>query len=86
VGIHFRDGGLRHARDTLIGIAESGRAQRLLHLGLLRRGIFAAPRGMFSTSTPMTTTDIDQAAAAFAAALTELRGALEDESPALLAG
>ena len=84
LGLHLRDGEIRHARDTLRGIAESGRTMRLLHLGLLRRGVFMAPRGMLCISTPMGEDDIGAAAAAFADALAELRPALEDDCPNLL--
>lgn len=85
LGVHLRDGALRNARDSLRGYAESGRIGRLLHLGLLRRGIFSAPRGMLCISTPMGETEIDRAVSAFAEALAELRPAVEEECPNLLA-
>ena len=84
VGLHLWDGELRNARDTLVGYAESGRMARLLHLGLLRRGVFSAPRGMFCISTPMTEDEIARAAAAVLDALDELRPAVEEECPSLL--
>lgn len=84
LGLHFRDGEIRHARDTLRGIAESGRAMQWLHLGLLRRGLFMAPRGMLCISTAMGDAEIDTAAAAFADALAEIRPAVEEDCPNLL--
>ena len=84
LGLHLRTGEIRHARDTLRGIAESGRSMQLLHLGLLRRGLFMAPRGMLCISTAMGEPEIDTAAAAFADALVELRPALEEDCPNLL--
>ncbi len=84
VGLHLRDAGIRHARDTLRGFAESGRALRLLHLGLLRRGIFSAPRGMLCVSTPMGEAEIESAIVALSEALDELRPVLAEECPKLL--
>lgn len=86
VGLHLREGGIRHARDTLRGFAESGRALRLLHLGLLRRGIFSAPRGMLCVSTPMGEAEIESAIVALSEALEELRPVLAEEYPKLLRG
>jgi glutamate-1-semialdehyde 2,1-aminomutase len=79
------DGEIRNARDTLRGFAESGRMSRLLHLGLLRRGIFSSPRGMFNVSTAMTRDDVTTASDALADTLTELRPAIEQECPSLAA-
>ena len=84
LGLHLGDGEIRHARDTLRGMAESGRTIQLLHLGLLRRGVFSAPRGMLCVSTPMGEAEIDSAAAATAEALAELRPAIEQDCPKLL--
>lgn len=44
------------------------RFSRLLHLALLNEGIFIAPRGMFVTSTAMTTSTVDACVEAFARA------------------
>jgi glutamate-1-semialdehyde 2,1-aminomutase len=83
--LHLYDGEIRNARDTLRGFAESGRMSRLLHLGLLRRGIFSSPRGMFNVSTAMTRDDVTTASDALADTLTELRPAIEQECPSLAA-
>ena len=45
---------------------------KLMHLKLLKRGIFAAPRGMFVLSTPMDEAVIDAAGDAFCNAMKEL--------------
>ncbi len=52
-------------------------SRRLLHLALMNRGIFAAPRGMFCISTPMDTQVIDETICRFTEALKELRPAIE---------
>jgi glutamate-1-semialdehyde 2,1-aminomutase len=57
---------------------------RLLHLGLLNRGIFTAKRGMFVTSTPMNDADIDTAVEAVAGALGDLRPYIAEEAGHLL--
>jgi glutamate-1-semialdehyde 2,1-aminomutase len=58
---------------------------RLLHLALLQRGIFAAPRGMFAVSTPMGEAEVDEAVAAVDDALRTLLPAIAERAPALLA-
>jgi glutamate-1-semialdehyde 2,1-aminomutase len=45
----------------------------LLHLGLLNRGLFVAPRGEFVISTPMRMREIDTALRAFSATLDDIR-------------
>jgi glutamate-1-semialdehyde 2,1-aminomutase len=58
--------------------------QRLMHLGLLNRGIFTAKRGMVATSTPMSEADTDTFVSAFADLLGELKPYIADEVPHLL--
>jgi glutamate-1-semialdehyde 2,1-aminomutase len=84
VQIHFTDGAVRNARDSLGALIDAGRIGRLLHLGLLRRGIFPASRGMYCISTPMQEADIERACSALAEALEELRATIEEERPDLL--
>lgn len=45
--------------------------QSLVHLALLNRGVFVAPRGLIAVSTVTTATEIDEAIAAFRIAVTE---------------
>ena len=66
-------------------MVESGRVSGLLHLGMLRRGVFAAARLMYCTSTAMGEAEVDLAAAALVETLDELRGVIEEECPTLLA-
>lgn len=69
VNLHLTD---QPVTDYRAAVAADPEELRLLHLALLDRGIFAAPRGMFNISTPMTEADIDRAVEAVQAALTEL--------------
>ncbi len=82
--VHFGDGPLRHARDSFASLVLGSRFLRLLHLGMLRRGIFAAGRQMYCISTPMGEAEIDAAAEALEDALRELRPAIEAQRPELL--
>lgn len=64
--VHFVEGPVRTYRDAAAGDAAF---KRLVHLALLLEGVFAAPRLMFCTSTPMTSAVIDDVVSAFARAL-----------------
>jgi len=58
---------------------------RLLHLALMNRGIFVAPRGLFNISTPMEPRVIDETIVKFTEALLELQPAVEEVAPELMA-
>ena len=60
---------VRNYRDAQ---ASPRATQELLHLALLNRGLFAAARGEYALSTPMQTSDLDEAVDCFRAALTEI--------------
>jgi glutamate-1-semialdehyde 2,1-aminomutase len=79
--VHFTAETVRDFRGMASSHAE---LQRLLHLALVNRGIYAAKRDMFVVSTPMTEDDIDTCVAAFAETLDELRPYVADEAPHLL--
>ena len=66
--------------------AQTGRKQlmHLVHLGLLRRGIFLPARGLFSISTPMTDKDIDTAVVAMDEVMTEMKPLIEQVWPDLV--
>ena len=72
-------------RDAATAAAADRELLRLLHLALLVRGIFAAPRGMFAMSTPMGEAEVDQAVAAVDDALRWLLPAIAERRPQLLA-
>jgi glutamate-1-semialdehyde 2,1-aminomutase len=56
LNVHVTEGPVRHYRDVVSGKPRSA----LLHLALLNEGVFAARRGLMSTSTPMTDGLIDE--------------------------
>jgi glutamate-1-semialdehyde 2,1-aminomutase len=82
--VHFSDGPISDARSSVLGVVQSGPLARLLHLGMLRRGIFAAGRQMYCTSTAMGEAEVDRAVEAFEATLREIRPVAEEECPQLL--
>jgi glutamate-1-semialdehyde 2,1-aminomutase len=65
-GVHFVDGPIRNYRDAAAGDPSF---KRLVHLALLLEGVFAAPRLMFCTSTPMTEAIVDDVVSRFGRAL-----------------
>ena len=73
------------ARASLDAMIDGGHITRLFHLGLLRHGVFCAPRLMLAVSTPMAESDIDSAIDAVGSTLEELKPVIEAERPALLA-
>ncbi len=56
----------------------------LVHLSLLNRGVFSAPRGMFAISTPMGKREVEEAISAFADVLAEVRPYIAENAPHLL--
>ena len=82
--LHLTDSPLHDARDSLAGQIAAGPITRLVHLGMVRRGIASASRLMYCTSAPMGPPDVDRAAEALEATLRELRPVIERHRPALL--
>lgn len=83
--VHWGEALPLNAKQAALGSIAAGSLPTLLHLELMNRGIFAAPRGLFVISTVMTETEINQAVEAFQDALAGLRGLVEEEYPQLLA-
>lgn len=82
--LHLSDAPIADARDALQGMIGAGAVGGLLHLLLLERGVFASSRLMYSTSSPMTESDVDHAVSALEDALAELVPALRQVAPRLL--
>ena len=64
--MHFADGPVRNYRDAAQGDQE---LKRQMHLALLAKGVFCAPRLMFAVSTAMDENVIDQTIGRFESAL-----------------
>ena len=82
--LHFIDEPPHDARDSIAAMAASGHIPRLLHLTMLRHGVMSASRLMYCVSTAMTDEHIDQAIAALARSLFEIRPFVETERPELM--
>jgi len=84
--VHWHDGRLNNARDNARALASAGELPGLLHLAMINRGVYAAKRGMFVTSTPMTGEVIDKTVETFAGALEMLKPYIAETLPHLVAG
>ena len=82
--VHWSDVPVTDARASVIASGKARHVAPLLHLGMLRRGVFAAGRQMYAVSTPMSELEIDAALEAFAETLDELRPVVAEECPELL--
>lgn len=69
VGVHLVDGPVRTYRDSAAGDPD---LKRQLHTAMLLEGLFAAPRMMFCTSTPMDDAIVDEVIDRFGRAVRRL--------------
>jgi glutamate-1-semialdehyde 2,1-aminomutase len=84
VYVHWTAEKITCAADVVRWKQRAAELPRLLHLELLNQGVFAANRGLFNLSTPMTAKEVDQALEAFCAALFTLKPYVADNAPHLL--
>lgn len=84
IRIHWGEGEIRTAREAKAAQDAARDLPKLLHLELMNRGIFSAPRCQFAISTPMTEREIDAAAAVMAQSLDVVRPYMIEHTPHLL--
>ncbi|MBI5116889.1 aspartate aminotransferase family protein [Candidatus Poribacteria bacterium] len=82
--VHFNNKPITNARDTVMGMFEEGPIRMLLHLCMLRRGIYPAGRQMYVISTPMTEAEVNKAVEAFTESLQELKPLIQEDYSHLL--
>lgn len=82
--VHWTPDPIENAADVVRWKQHAAELPRLLHLELLNRGIFAANRGLFNLSTPMTSTDLDRTLEAFREALFTLKPYVAEVAPHLM--
>ena len=82
--LHLSDRPIRDGRDSVQASIGAGGLPSLIHLGMLRRGIFPAPRQMYCISTSMTEAEVDRAAEMLGETLEELRPVIEQDHSQLL--
>jgi glutamate-1-semialdehyde 2,1-aminomutase len=78
---HFTD---QEVTDWRSAATERVDIRAILQLLFLDRGIYVAPRNMFSISTPMGEDEIDEAVAALKSSLLEMRPYIKREAPELI--
>ena len=84
VRIHWSDGEIRTARDAVSAQSAAQALPKLLHMELMNRDIFSAPRCQFAISTPMTEQEIDTAVAVMGQCLEAAKPYIEHQTPHLL--
>jgi glutamate-1-semialdehyde 2,1-aminomutase len=79
--IHFT---LEPVTDAAVSFSQDMAIKGLLHLAMLSRGMFTQKRVTYNVSTPMTQTEINEAVAATADSLTELKPLIKEIVPQLI--
>lgn len=84
IPIHWSEGEVRTARDAVAAQEAARTLPKLLHMEMMNRGIFSAPRGQFTISTPMTAREIDTAVKVMAQSLKVVKPYMVEHTPNLL--
>ncbi len=84
IPIHWSEGEIRTARDAVAAQEAARTLPKLLHMEMMNRGIFSAPRGQFTISTPMTAREIDTAVKVMAQSLKVVKPYMVEHTPHLL--
>jgi len=84
VTVHWSTGEINNAKDGSMAKKSAGELPGLLHLEMMNRGIFTAPRNMYAVSTPMSEREIDEALKAFEETLYLLKPYAAEVTPHLL--
>ena len=84
IRIHWSDGTIRTARDAVTAQEKALDLPKLLHLEMMNRGIFSAPRCQYAISTPMTEKEIDTAVAVMSQSLEVVKSYVEERTPHLM--
>ncbi|MCY3990490.1 MAG: aspartate aminotransferase family protein [Caldilineaceae bacterium] len=84
IPIHWSEGEIRTARDAVAAQEAARTLPKLLHMEMMNRGIFSAPRGQFTISTPKTAREIDTAVKVMAQSLKVVKPYMVEHTPNLL--
>ena len=84
IRIHWSDGKIRTARDAVAAQERALDFPRLLHLEMMNRGIFSAPRCQYAISTPMTEKEIDTAVTVMGQSIRVVKSYVEERTPHLI--
>ncbi len=80
----WRDTFIKDARDAVLAVESTKELNTYIHLELLNRGIFIAPREFYSVSTAMSTEEIDSTVNIFGEALEDLMPLISETNPDIL--
>ena len=83
IRVHWSQDRIRNAREGALAQAAAEELPRLLHMELMNRDIFSAPRCQFAISTPMTEGEVDRAVEAMARSLEVVMPYIEEQTPHL---
>lgn len=86
IRLHWSDGKITTAREAVAAQEKAHALPKLLHLEMMNRGIFSAPRCQFAISTPMVEKEIDAAVAAMSQSLAVVKSYVEEDTPHLSLG
>jgi glutamate-1-semialdehyde 2,1-aminomutase len=86
VQVHWQLGAIANMSDVERGFKAAGDLPYLLHLELMNRGLYAAARGEYNTSTVMTQADVERAVMLFNEVLHYLKPHVAEVYPELLRG
>jgi glutamate-1-semialdehyde 2,1-aminomutase len=86
IHVHWGGGEINNALDARRCLKLAGELPRFVHIEMMNRGIYAASRGLYCISTPMSEVEIDLAIEAFKGTLDLLKPCITETYPYLLAG
>ena len=86
IRIHWSDGKIRDARDAVAAQEKAQELPGLLHLEMMNRGIFSAPRCQYAISTPMSEREVDVAVDVMGQSLEVVMPYVQENTPHLTLG
>lgn len=86
IRIHWSDGKIRDARDAVAAQQRAQDLPGLLHLEMMNRGIFSAPRCQYAISTPMSEKEVDVAVDVMGQSLEIVMPYVREKTPHLTLG
>ena len=86
IRIHWSDEKIRDARDAVAAQERAQDLPGLLHLEMMNRGIFSAPRCQYAISTPMSENEVDVAIDVMGQSLEVVKTYVQEKTPHLTLG
>ena len=86
IRIHWSNGKISNARDAVAAQEKAQELPGLLHLEMMNRGIFSAPRCQYAISTPMSEKEIDVAVDVMGQSLEVVKPYVQEKTPHLTLG